>query len=326
MIEDVIGQGGLLFLGSRLKRLGERLQADVLRVIETEALPVQPSQAPLLIALDRHGPLTIGAMVEAMGLSQPAVTRTVARLVEGGLVEISRAHRDQRQKTITLTATGRLAMANFKARVVPRIEAAVTGLCAGLTGPLLDQLAAIETGLAARALADRAPAPPPGLTIRPFSDELAPAFHDINAEWIEAMFRLEPTDREVLENPRERIIAPGGDILFVDAAGLGVVGACALQKTGERQFELTKMGVLDSARGRKAGEFLLAATIRRAGELGADTLYLLTNSICAPAIHLYEKLGFEHDAAIMRDFGARYERCDVAMRYRGNSSSRGARP
>jgi DNA-binding MarR family transcriptional regulator/N-acetylglutamate synthase-like GNAT family acetyltransferase len=326
MVEDVIGQGGYLFLGSRLKRLGERLQADVLRVIETETLPVQPSQAPLLTALDRHGPLTVGAMVEAVGLSQPAVTRTVANLVDAGLVEISRAHRDQRQKTISLTPAGRLAMANFKARVWPRIEAAVTGLCDGLSGSILDQLAGIEAGLAVRSLGERAPAPPPGLTIRPFSDELAPAFHDINAEWIEAMFRLEPTDREVLENPRDRILAPGGDILFVEAAGLGVVGACALQKTGERQFELTKMGVRDSARGRKAGEFLLAATIRRAQEIGADTLYLLTNSKCAPAIHLYEKLGFAHDEGIMRDFGARYERCDVAMRYRGSSSSRGLRP
>ncbi len=164
------------------------------------------------------------------------------------------------------------------------------------------------------------------LIIRPFSDDLASAFHDINVQWIEAMFRVEQTDRDVLENPRERILTPGGDILFVEAAGLGIVGTCALQKTGERQFELTKMGVLDSARGRKAGEFLLAAVIRRAGELGADNLYLLTNAICAPAIHLYEKLGFEHDLEIMRDFGARYERCDVAMRYRGNSSSLGVNP
>ena len=163
-----------------------------------------------------------------------------------------------------------------------------------------------------------------GLAIRPFSDELAGAFHDINVQWIEAMFRVEQTDRDVLEHPRIRIIEPGGDILFVEGAGLGIVGTCALQRTGERQFELTKMGVLDSARGHKAGEFLLAAVIRRAHELGADNLYLLTNAICAPAIHLYEKLGFEHDAEIMRDFGARYERCDVAMRYRGTAPGPGS--
>lgn len=162
-------------------------------------------------------------------------------------------------------------------------------------------------------------APAPNLRILEFSDDLAPAFHDINAQWIEAMFVLEPTDREVLESPRERIMEPGGDILFVEAEGLGVVGTCALQRTGPGQFELTKMGVSESARGRKAGEALLHATIARARALGAETLYLLTNSKCASAIHLYEKAGFVHDAEIMRDFGARYRRCDVAMRYRGST-------
>ena len=52
-------------------------------------------------------------------------------------------------------------------------------------------------------------------------------------------------------------------------------------------------------------------------ELGAQKLYLLTNSKCAPAIHLYEKLGFEHDRGILDAYAARYERCDVAMLYKG---------
>lgn len=154
-----------------------------------------------------------------------------------------------------------------------------------------------------------------GCSIVEFSDALAQDFHDINAEWIGSMFRLEETDREVLENPRARIIDPGGAILFVSAEGLGIVGACALQKTGERQFELTKMGVRESARGRKAGEFLLQAVLRRAADLGAEKLYLLTHHNCASAIHLYEKLGFRHDEDVKRDFGARYTRCDVAMIY-----------
>jgi cytidylate kinase len=157
----------------------------------------------------------------------------------------------------------------------------------------------------------------PGLRIRRFEDNLAQHFYDINAEWIAAMFTLEPTDREVLENPRDTIIAPGGDILFVEAPGLGIVGTCALQRTGPDAFELTKMGVREAARGMKAGEFLLEAAIARAQELGATRLYLLTNHKCAAAIHLYEKLGFVHDAGIMAEYGARYQRCDVAMLYQG---------
>jgi ribosomal protein S18 acetylase RimI-like enzyme len=76
------------------------------------------------------------------------------------------------------------------------------------------------------------------------------------------------------------------------------------------------MGVRESARGLKAGEFLLTAVIERALAMGAEPLYLLSNHRCAAAVHLYEKLGFQHDADIMARYGARYERCDVAMRYR----------
>jgi ribosomal protein S18 acetylase RimI-like enzyme len=158
--------------------------------------------------------------------------------------------------------------------------------------------------------------PPDSLRIREFSDDLAPVFREINAEWLSAMYSLEPIDEEVLRQPRVHFIDPGGAILFVEADGLGIVGACALHKTGEHEFELTKMGVLQSARGRKAGEFLLRAVIDRAEQMGAELLYLLSNSKSAAAIHLYEKLGFVHDEEIMRRFGGAYARCNVAMRYR----------
>lgn len=45
------------------------------------------------------------------------------------------------------------------------------------------------------------------------------------------------------------------------------------------------------------------------------SLYLLTNYICAPAIHLYEKAGFQHDAEVMEKYGKSYARCDVAMAF-----------
>ena len=187
----------------------------------------------------------------------------------------------------------------------------------GLEGGFLDQIAAIEKALAEKPLELRAAEAGPGLRVRDYAPGLQKVFHDINAEWIEAMFRLEPADREVLDDPQTHILDGGGAILFVEAPGLGIVGTCALRKTGPNSAELTKMGVRASARGLKAGEYLLAATIERAKAMGIDDLYLLTNSACKAAIHLYEKLGFAHDAEVMAKYAARYQRCDVAMRYRG---------
>jgi DNA-binding MarR family transcriptional regulator/N-acetylglutamate synthase-like GNAT family acetyltransferase len=318
MVGDLLKEREQLFLGSRLKRLAERMQGDVVRVAEGAGLSIQPSQYPLLATLDRYGPQTIGELTRAMELSQPAVTRLASRLVATGLVEVSRVRKDQRHKTVSLTDAGTAAMARSKAMVWPHIEAAVTQMTQGLSGSLFEQIGALEAMLAEQPLDERARAAmEAGLTLHAFSDDLAGAFRDINAQWISAMYRLEQTDRDVLDNPRARIVDPGGDILFVEASGLGIVGACALQKTGEGRFELTKMGVLESARGRKAGEFLLKAVIARAQAMGAELLYLLSNKKSAAAIHLYEKLGFVHDAEIMQRYGARYERCDVAMRHRG---------
>jgi DNA-binding MarR family transcriptional regulator len=318
MANDVLKEMGYLFLGSRLKRLAERMQADVASIAERAGLAIQPSQYPILVALDRFGMLTVGALAEKLGLSQPAITRNLAKLVELDLIETIATPGDQRRRSLSLTKAGQDAMARSKREVWPYIDAAVFELCDGLDGPLLDQIATIEHALEHQSLERRAlDGPASGLMIREYSDELARDFHDINAEWIASMFRIEQTDREVLENPRARIIDPGGVILFAEAKDLGIIGTCALQKTGERQFELTKMGVLESARGRKAGEYLLAAMLRRARQMEVETLYLLTSSKCAAAIHLYEKHGFAHDAEIMRDFGARYELCDVAMRYGG---------
>ena len=154
------------------------------------------------------------------------------------------------------------------------------------------------------------------LIIRDYAPALATHFRDINAEWINAMYVMEAADLAALDNP-QAILDGGGAILFVEAAGLGIVGTVALRQTAPGIFELTKMGVLEKARGRKAGEYLLHAAIARAQDMGATTLYLLSNRKSAAAIHLYEKAGFAHDDDIMRAYGARYERCNVAMLYTG---------
>ncbi|WP_309611423.1 GNAT family N-acetyltransferase [Sphingomonas sp.] len=156
-----------------------------------------------------------------------------------------------------------------------------------------------------------------GLTILEYEDSLAGAFTDINAEWIGKMFVLEPHDEHVLSHPRETIVDRGGVILFIAGADGEVLGTGALMPTGGGGVELTKMGVREAARGTGAGAVLLDALVARGRAMGADPLYLLTSSRCEAAIHLYEKVGFVHDPAIMARYGGTYQRADVAMRHPG---------
>jgi N-acetylglutamate synthase-like GNAT family acetyltransferase len=219
------------------------------------------------------------------------------------------------------------AVARAKAGFWRLVDGAVRDLCGGLTGSFMDQLSGLEAALDRSSLearvgaAGRRPFVPGGLKLLEYSDDLAEVFARINAEWIGAMFTMEENDRRILADPRGLIVDRGGVVLFVEAEGAGIVGTCALIRIEEGVFELTKMGVLESARGLKAGEFLLQRILERAAQMRMRRLYLLTNSKCAAAIHLYEKFGFVHDVSVMEDYGARYARCNVAMSYRFEPSS-----
>ncbi len=152
MAEDIVRALGYLMLGTRLKRIGERLQGDATRIAQARGAVVQSWQYGFLGALDRLGPLTIGELAEAVGITQPGATRSIAQLVKLGLVSARRPRDDQRRRIISLTAKGRRQVEFGKREIWPDVEAAVADLCEPLSGPLLDQLAAIEDGLSERPL------------------------------------------------------------------------------------------------------------------------------------------------------------------------------
>jgi DNA-binding MarR family transcriptional regulator len=147
MVEDVVRELGFLSLGSRFRRLGERLQSDVQRLLDDWGIEVQSGHLPTLAAVDRLGPLTVGDVAEAIGITQPGATRIVAQLATARLVRVQSAREDQRRRVVSLTAKGQRLVDSLKRELWPQIERAVAAICGDLDGPLLDQLTAIETGL-----------------------------------------------------------------------------------------------------------------------------------------------------------------------------------
>ena len=110
MRTDVIAEGGYLFLGSRLKRLAERMQEEVSQVSQRAGVAIQPGQVPLLAILLEEGPQTVGELARAMGLSQPVTTRNISKLIDQDLVRMDRSDADRRSKVVSLTAAGERAI------------------------------------------------------------------------------------------------------------------------------------------------------------------------------------------------------------------------
>jgi DNA-binding MarR family transcriptional regulator len=155
MTQDIVRSLGHLALGTRLKRIGDRLQSQAQEILEEEGIAYSVAFFPLMVTLDRLGPLPVGDLAQALGVSQPGVTRMVAKLKDDALVTAGPAGPDARFRPIMLTAAGKALVKRSQAAAWKRIERAVAEACARLSGPLLSQLTGLEEALAAKPLRQR---------------------------------------------------------------------------------------------------------------------------------------------------------------------------
>ena len=121
--------------------------------------------------------------------------------------------------------------------------------------------------------------------------ELRAAFERLNREWIEAHFVVEPRDEAVFADPAGTIVGRGGALFFVLESD-APVGCCALVPEAPGVFQLGKMAVTATSRGRGHGERLLSHALAWAGARGARQVTLLTNTTLTAAGALYRKHGF----------------------------------
>ncbi|GAA1839147.1 mycothiol synthase [Pseudonocardia ailaonensis] len=147
---------------------------------------------------------------------------------------------------------------------------------------------------------------PEGVTIRPFvvgQDEAE--FLRVN----NAAFDWHPeqggwTDTEVREREAEDWFDPAGFLLATDAAGtlLGYHWTKVHPPTAAEPSmgEVYVLGVDPAAHGRGLGNVLTLAGLHHLADRGLDTVLLYVESDNAPAVRVYEKLGFAvHTADVM---------------------------
>lgn len=140
-------------------------------------------------------------------------------------------------------------------------------------------------------------------------------FARLNIDWLERYFVVESIDREVLSDPETYILADGGRVLLALDEHDRAVGAVALKHEGQGVYELTKMAVDPSCQGRGIGRLLMDAALDRYRALQGRELFLESSSKLAPALKLYESVGFRHHPAPRP--GSHYARADVYMVWEG---------
>lgn len=138
-------------------------------------------------------------------------------------------------------------------------------------------------------------------------------FRQLNEAWISKYFKLEDSDKLVLNNPQKYILDKGGNVFIALHAGR-VVGCCALLVHDLFTCEPGKMVVDPRAQGKGIGSLLGNALIEKARERGFKRAILEGNTKMEASISLYRKLGFQEvPFELIKQTHELHTRCNIFM-------------
>lgn len=140
---DVIRKMGVAALGTRLRRLSERLDRDVREIYVSRGIAFEASWFPVIAALNERGPLSVGELAEITGVSQPAISQIRKRVEAEGYVRAHVAAVDQRRHELALTEKG-MRLISALTPIWEAVAEASAQLCRDAAPNLLAELEAIE--------------------------------------------------------------------------------------------------------------------------------------------------------------------------------------
>ncbi len=311
---DFFDKAGIMTIGTRFRMLNEKMTEDANKIYPMYNVDMKPKWFPVFYIVSKEGEKSITEIANQIGHSHPSVSKIVREMINHKVLSEKKDKNDGRKNNIRLTAKGK--------QIADRIEDQYADVKKAVA-KILDQSKfnmwyAIEEfemlleqkSLLQRVKEEKKYREAKKIQIVPYDPKYNESFKRLNQEWIETYFEMEEADHKALGNPEKYIIDKGGKILFALYEN-EPVGVCALIKmeNHEYDFELAKMAVLPKMKGKGIGYLLGKSVIEEAKSLGAQKLYLESNTILKPAIQLYKKLGFQK----VIGFFTPYARCNIQM-------------
>ncbi len=305
---DKLQQFQELAFGSRLKRLSDTLMKDAKKVYKHLHIDFEPTLMPVFKTIADEKELSIGEIVTLLDISQPAITQFINALQKKKLLKIIPDKNDKRKKNVALSKKGIETFDKLQP-IWKVIETQLTTITTHEPTSFMNHLLATEKKQKQTPLYHRVMTQlKENVSIENYTPKHASYFYELNVEWLEKFFYVEPYDKKVLSNPQEFIIDKGGYIFFAKYNN-EIVGTVALMKLGT-MYELTKMAVSPKFQGLKIGQQLMDHCVSFSKKKGWKSIMLYSHRTLVPAINLYKKIGF---VEIELEADSHYERSDIKM-------------
>ncbi len=317
MKPNYIERQGTIAFATRLKNLTDKLMHDGMQIYRDLESDFEPRWFALLNLLNDRGPMGITDIASELNQTHPAINQISNILEQRGLIESRKDAKDSRKRQLYLSSNG-LETIRAHDPAWQAFREAIDDLTDEFNPELFSQIAKLEQLLKQRSMYSRVTEKLIGMDdpdkpiIVEYRPEYQKYFYDLNKEWLEEYFALEPYDELVLSHPQEEVIQHGGKILFILVGGK-VVGTLALIKHNENTLELAKMAVDKNFRVKGYGRRLMHAAIRKALCMGFDELILYTSRVLVAANSLYYSFGFL-DSQMNEEEKSIYDRLSFKMK------------
>lgn len=311
---NIFERTGSMAIGSRLRMISERITEDAAGIYKMYGIDFEPKWWPVFYVLSEQGQQAVTAIAKDIGHSHPSVSKIAREMIKAGLIQEEKDPEDKRRNLLTLSKRGE-ELNNKMQDTYKDVTAAVEESLAETRHNLWKAIDEYEYLLSQKSLLERVrdlkkKREIAAIEILDYNPSFHAHFKALNEEWIRTYFTLEQIDIDQLNNPEKYILSKGGHI-FMAREGNEVLGTCALKPVPgyTNMYELAKMAVSPTARGKGIGMLLGKAIISKARELGAEKLYLESNTILKPALNLYRKMGFRK----VTGHTTPYERSNIQM-------------
>lgn len=303
---DHLSKVGTLGMGSRLKRLSDMFFSETKKIYKEKNIDFEPTWFPLFSLLAEKNLVSITEAAEYLNVTHPHISQMTKNLAKAKLIKFKKNTNDGRSRLMSLSEQGEVLVVKLKP-IWAAILLSVSEVVDETNKNFLKDIEKIENSLNQKSLLQRVNEKIE-VKIRNYSPTLKHYFEDLNREWLEKYFSVEPIDKEYFKNPESKIINKGGDIFFAESNG-EIVGTCSLIKDGS-EIELAKMAVRSDMQGRGIGNILITEAISRAKKMGYKKVFLVTSTKLIPAVKLYEKFGFKK---ISNGENSKFKRVDLVM-------------
>lgn len=316
---DTLESLGISAFASRMKRLSDGCFEQVKQVYDALSVDFEPAWYPYVMYVHHAGSASIGDLVNALGVSQPAASVMVKKLVRRKFFTSKPSEEDARGRVVALTPHGKQTVAHIAPIVTAMTAELRTIEAAGapaITG-VIDHLACFENAFRTATMHRRAitrllkELP---LSCVPYEQKWHHFYETHNRAWVEKYFAMEPSDEAMLKDPKHYVLDRGGQIYIVCLGDYPVGGFSLIPHEGGR-MEISKMYVPFALQGFGIGKQVMRQALAKAESLGLDSVFLLSNTMLGPAIHLYRSHGFAEQPVTPEDF-ARYKRVNIRMEKR----------